>query len=84
MYEYRPLQPPIEEEKIKLTKCSWCEDHFAEGKILTLPWGHFCKSCCDKYVEANIKEGDDMYQVNKEMEQFKEQYLNTFNLKYRP
>lgn len=83
MKEYRPLNPPEEKEELIYTKCSHCEDHFKEGEIVTLGWGEYCKHCCDNYVENNIRESDDEYQIAKEMKEFKEQYLLTFKLKYK-
>lgn len=83
MKEYRPLNPPEETEADVYIKCDHCGDSFKDGQIPTLPWGHYCKRCCDNYVENNIREGDNEYQVNKEMKEFKEQYLLTFNTEYK-
>lgn len=83
MKEYRPLNPPEEVEEITYTKCDHCEDSFKDGQILTLPWGHYCKDCCDIYVEDNILEGDDYYQNQSDIELFKEKYVETFKLNYK-
>jgi hypothetical protein len=82
MKEYRPLNPPEEVEEIEYIKCDWCEDKFIEGQIMTLSFGKYCKNCCDEHVENNIKYGFSDSQINKDMKEFKEQYLLTFKTQH--
>ncbi len=83
MAEMRPLDPPEEVEEIIYIKCDHCEDKFEDTKIVILSFGQYCKNCSDNYVENNIKEGDDPYQVNKEMKEFEQEYKLTFNFDYK-